>query len=307
MKSLKDRIEELSLPQETKDKIFDAVLQAGRVSQKRTNMRLVGILSSAAVLVFIALAAVAVSVISNRSDDMIAEPNENVSSADQRSAADIDKKESSSTEENHEHENDINTSDTLVQSDSSSNTDESSMISDSTDDIRYNIVSADWPMYSSVGNLDAASNLIVMGKVTGISFDFVDLSTGKLATSSSKEADRCFSTIYDVDIMNCYKGNASGEKLQVLISSGIKDAYIEEQLQVLGDEAEGIPIVACNIPKIDIGKTYLFVLKQYEDCIPTVVNMEQGVYAADTPLEKDIMSISLKDVLAYYGKETDAI
>ena len=112
MKSLKDRIEELSLPQETKDKIFDAVLQAGRVSQKRTNMRLVGILSSAAVLVFIALAAVAVSVISNRSDDMIAEPNENVSSADQRSAADIDKKESSSTEENHEHENDINTSDT---------------------------------------------------------------------------------------------------------------------------------------------------------------------------------------------------
>ena len=67
MKNLKDSIEKLSLPQETKDRMFDAVLKAGKTPDKKPNMRIIGILSSAAVLVFIALAAVAVSVISNRS------------------------------------------------------------------------------------------------------------------------------------------------------------------------------------------------------------------------------------------------
>ena len=42
MKSLKDRIEELSLPQETKDKIFDAVLQAGRAFAQLPHTRLRG-------------------------------------------------------------------------------------------------------------------------------------------------------------------------------------------------------------------------------------------------------------------------
>lgn len=109
MKNLKDSIEKLSLSQETKDRMFDAVIKAGKAQEKKPNIRLIGILSSAAVLVFIALAAVAVSVISNRSDDMIAEPNKNSASSDRQSEDIIDKKESSSAE-NKDNETDTSTS-----------------------------------------------------------------------------------------------------------------------------------------------------------------------------------------------------
>ena len=111
MKNLKVSIEKLSLSQETKDRMFDAVIKAGKTPDKKPNMRIIGILSSAAVLVFIALAAVAVSVISNRSDDMIAEPNKNSVSSDRQSEHIVDKKESSSIDDK-DHKNDTSKSET---------------------------------------------------------------------------------------------------------------------------------------------------------------------------------------------------
>ena len=111
MKNIKDSIEKLSLSQETKDRMFDAVIKAGKTPDKKPNMRIIGILSSAAVLVFIALAAVAVSVISNRSDDMIAEPNKNSVSSDRQSEHIVDKKESSSIDDK-DHKNDTSKSET---------------------------------------------------------------------------------------------------------------------------------------------------------------------------------------------------
>ena len=98
MKSIKDRMEKLKLSQETKDKMFEAVLNADRVSEKKPNRRLIGILSSAAVLMFVALAAITVSVIANRSEDMIATPEEKPDSSAEQTASVTAEKEASVTD-----------------------------------------------------------------------------------------------------------------------------------------------------------------------------------------------------------------
>ena len=110
MKSIKDRMEKLKLSQETKDKMFEAVLNADKVSEKKLNRRLIGILSSAAVLVFVALAAITVSVIANRSEDMIATPEEKSDSSAEQTASVTAEKESSVTGDKKDNQKDTSTS-----------------------------------------------------------------------------------------------------------------------------------------------------------------------------------------------------
>ena len=110
MKSIKDRMEKLKLSQETKDKMFEAVLNADRVSEKKPNRRLIGILSSAAVLMFVALAAITVSVIANRSEDMIATPEEKPDSSAEQTASVTAEKESSVTDDKKDNQKDTSTS-----------------------------------------------------------------------------------------------------------------------------------------------------------------------------------------------------
>lgn len=110
MKSIKDRMEKLKLSQETKDKMFEAVLNADRVSEKKPNRRLIGILSSAAVLMFVALAAITVSVIANRSEDMIATPEEKPDSSAEQTASVTAEKESSVTGDKKDNQKDTSTS-----------------------------------------------------------------------------------------------------------------------------------------------------------------------------------------------------
>lgn len=110
MKGIKDRMEKLKLSQETKDKMFEAVLNADKVSEKKPNRRLIGILSSAAVLVFVALAAITVSVIANRSEDMIATPEEKSDSSAEQTASVTAEKESSVTDDKKDNQKDASTS-----------------------------------------------------------------------------------------------------------------------------------------------------------------------------------------------------
>ncbi len=170
-------------------------------------------------------------------------------------------------------------------------------------DIKYIDVSADWPVYENTDALIKAANVVILGKVTGISFQILDLKNGGSPTEDSEQQNCAFCTIYDVEVDTSYKGNAAG-KLRFCTEGGLKGEYVKEQLAVLdGSAKKEIPVMV-EMPKIEIDETYLFVLYQYEDKMPTLLNPEQGIYKLDNPLEKDVYSyVSPKEIISYFGEE----
>ncbi|TAH64975.1 MAG: hypothetical protein EWM47_11705 [Anaerolineaceae bacterium] len=184
-----------------------------------------------------------------------------------------------------------------------------SLVDNDTDDnliadkVTYNSISADWPAYEDVEDLVEAGNIILMGKVTDISFQVLDDRTGEPPSEETKEADRSLYTIYDVDVIRSYKGDFL-ETTKVRMLGGQEGFRVDEQVKALGEDAQkGITIIKGR-PEILIGESYLFVLYQYEDTIPTLVNMEQGVYDVNDPLEKDWYSfVSAKDIISYFGED----
>ena len=171
------------------------------------------------------------------------------------------------------------------------------------EEIHYNLMSADWPVYNDVKELTNAGNVIVLGKITDISFEILDRMTAKPPTSAS-ETENCYlNIIYTVEVITTYKG-ISTKTIKVRMLGGLEGVYVKEQIAVLGDMAsEGISIMDGS-PNLEIGQTYLFVLYQYGDSMPTLVNVKQGVYGIDDPLAKDEYSyVSLKEIISSFGED----
>lgn len=154
------------------------------------------------------------------------------------------------------------------------------------EDVIYIMTSTDWPYYETTEEIVAAGNIIVSGKITGISFQVLDLKTGKKAEN---EAEGMLHTIYNIDVISVYKGN-NIEKLEVRVPGGLHDQYLKEQLSTLGERADkGIELIAGN-PELQIGQSYLFILKQYEDSIPDLINLTQGAIKIDDQLATEIIT-----------------
>lgn len=170
-------------------------------------------------------------------------------------------------------------------------------------EVRYVELSADWPAYDNANALIKAANVVVLGKVTGVSFQILDMKTGFPPTEDSEQRYCCLHAIYDVEVDTVYKGDADG-KLQFAIEGGVKEKYLEEQLAAIaGSDKKEIPIMV-GMPNIEIGKIYLFVLYQYKDAMPTLVNPKQGVYTIDDPLKRDAYSyVSPKEIISYFGED----
>lgn len=170
-------------------------------------------------------------------------------------------------------------------------------------EVRYIELSADWPVYKRVDELIKAAEIVVLGKITGVSFQVLDMKTGFPPTKDSEERYCCLHAIYDVEVDTVYKGNTDG-KLQFALEGGIKEKYLEEQLAAIADFGEEeIPVMA-GMQEINVGETYLLVLYQYENAIPTLVNPKQGVYQIDDPLQKDAYSyVSPKEIISYFGED----
>lgn len=170
-------------------------------------------------------------------------------------------------------------------------------------EVDYNTMSADWPIYKDVTELTEAADAILLGKVTGISFQVLDDRTARPPSDETEEWNRSLNTIYDIDVITSYKGD-SLKNIKVRMLGGQKAVFVEEQLAALGEDAEnGIPILE-GMPEIKIGETYLFVLYQYKDTMPTLVNVGQGAYEIHDPLAKDQYSfVSPKDIISYFGQD----
>lgn len=192
---------------------------------------------------------------------------------------------------------------TDVQNDSSLGAGQETGFTQEEMNVQYIDVSADWPAYANVSALIKEANVVVVGKVTGISFQILDLKNGGAPTEDSEQRNCSLCTIYDVEVGSLYKGNADS-KFQFFMYGGLKEEYVKEQLAALDSiEPKKIPVME-GTPDIDIGETYLFVLYQYKDKMPTPLNLKQGVYQIDDPLKKDAYSyVSPKEVISYFGED----
>lgn len=176
--------------------------------------------------------------------------------------------------------------------------------------VTYNYSFSDYPVYENTKELVSASDIVLTGRVTDVSFKMLDYTTALPPTEETEERDITLCTIYTVEVISTYKGDAS-ESINIRIAGGLKDQYLEQQLQVLGERAsEGITItVAEDMPEIKIGETYLFSLAVFEGTDPCLclMNPDQGVISVSdlnsTVVKDKYGCISAKDIISYFGDE----
>jgi len=191
-------------------------------------------------------------------------------------------------------------------------------------EIRYGSIEASWLRWESPRELVESEyiDIVLIGRVSDISFQVVDMRTGLTPMPDTKEkydaeygfdveAWRIYSlrTVYDLDVITTYKGE--GDKVtQIRMSGGIKDFCVEEQLSLLKEYGIEHIVVLEDAPEIKIGDTYLFVLHilhAREGLLPTPMNMNQCIYNLRNPFEKNLINkyyIS-GDPESYYSKSAD--
>lgn len=154
--------------------------------------------------------------------------------------------------------------------------------------------SADWPWYSTVGEIDDASTEIYSGKITGISFEIVDQATGKADRSpNSTSANRMLYTLYTVAVTDSYKGETVSEKV-ICITGGMAGYNEKEQYDLLEssgllDKYHGIPVTE-KIRSLKIGSEYLFCTARTAGDYDHIINPDQFAYRLDSENAKKIIN-----------------
>lgn len=167
----------------------------------------------------------------------------------------------------------------------------------------YGTIHGDWPVYQNASELVESAKLVFTGRVTGISFQMLDLRDTETIGDEVGNQYYDLYTLYDVDIITPYKGETR-KSIQVRMMGGLMDYQVEKQLEILAQyNKQFIPILEEHID-YKIGETYLFVLHQYMDVTPTPMNLTQGAYNLHDPFEKHtIGTYDLDD--SYYTKTAD--
>jgi len=178
-------------------------------------------------------------------------------------------------------------------------------VSINTESISYGSIESDWTIFPSAQELVDESQLVFTGKVTDISFQMLDGTTGYAPTEKTEEINNQLYTFYDIEIITLYKGEAS-KSIQVAIRGGIMDYREDEQLTVMGKYAEkGIPISE-EIPKLEVGETYLLALGKNGDLPAFNLTPAQSIYNLYNPFieyRDGYPSITVKSVISTFGKD----
>jgi len=158
------------------------------------------------------------------------------------------------------------------------------------------------------------SEVILIGKVTGISFRVEDISTALNREQSPNTDFTELQTYYTIDVITVYKGTAP-ESTRIRALGGAKDYRVEEQFSVIKTagftrhrrgEKLAIFIVEDN-PDIRVGDVYLFALYPdpfVEQCY-SLQGKAQTAYSLSNPFMKKGNKSILNDDPADYGKQID--
>ncbi|MCL2072237.1 MAG: hypothetical protein FWH07_08450 [Oscillospiraceae bacterium] len=159
--------------------------------------------------------------------------------------------------------------------------------------------------FESARELTEMAGTVVIGKISGISFEVFNAETGLPPTEKTEEHNRWLYTIYDIDIITSYKGEMV-HKVQMMMNGGIKDYRVEEQLSLIEKmgvwTGGGIPLEE-YMPEIEIGETYLFTLNQLERGVFASLIPQQSIYNLNDLFKKK--SINYELGVEYYSRSTD--
>ncbi len=171
----------------------------------------------------------------------------------------------------------------------------------------YTQISADWDIYNDATDLIAASDMVFIGEITDIKFDVLDATTALPASESTPDYARNLYTLFDVNILETYKGDTTNVK-QVRMMGGMVDYNVEEQLNVMNEGRAfkrelGIPVWEDFYKRqYQTNTCYLFVVRQYETGCPTIINLEQAIYGLNEPTRKNTLGSNNN---VYYTGDTD--
>ena len=184
----------------------------------------------------------------------------------------------------------------------------------------YEYVLVNWPIRKSAQELCENADLVLIGKVTGISFQVMDMSTGAPPTEEAKKQYRSESgtnslfqlvTLYDLDVSATCKGEPM-ETTQIYMMGGRQDYRMDEQLDAMREYGiEDFPVFNPEMPKLEIGQTYLLLIMSLSDgSTPTTLNPHQAVYNLHNPFETNPVveqqgypDITAKDIISYFGAD----
>ena len=165
----------------------------------------------------------------------------------------------------------------------------------------------EWIDYLNVNNLLNNMELAFVGTITDISFDVYSI-RGDWPLTDSKKEDRLIYTLYDIAVQTSYKGESKSE-LRLRCLGGLKDYKVEEQLKVVkekGTWGDCIHLVE-DMPKYEIGETYLFLANQRVNGTVANGNPYQCVYNLHNPFEErsfgGVTTANLKDIISAFGKD----
>lgn len=158
--------------------------------------------------------------------------------------------------------------------------------------ITHSYMQGDWPYYETVEEIIDVSTNIYFGKITDISFEIVDMETGKIDNSATTESNsRMLYTIYTVEVAESLKGVNSSE-IQFGIDGGIVGYQEKKQHELmvaagLLPEGQGIPIW-WDHPTLSQNETYLFCTRRKGGDFDYVINLAQFAYLQDSDEAKQI-------------------
>ncbi len=149
-----------------------------------------------------------------------------------------------------------------------------------------NYINVNWPHYQTPQALADAATDIVEGKVVGIFFDVLDLSTGKSVSQVTPGPDASLElyTVYQVQVTHRYKG-AQEETLYICHIGGL-EGYEEAQQKAalqqahLGDADLGF---LNHISPLQVGAGYLFYASDLGGSYRYIINGHQFAYKIDAP------------------------
>ena len=93
------------------------------------------------------------------------------------------------------------------------------------DDVKYTYVCAQYIYYSTADELMKACDIVMSGKVTGISFTVRDGRTNDEVTGNTSETDKEICTVYTVEKEAAYKNTVGNESdsIDIYVNGGFKD------------------------------------------------------------------------------------
>ena len=119
----------------------------------------------------------------------------------------------------------------------------------SEDDVKYTYVCAQYIYYNTADELMKACDIVMSGKVTGISFTVRDGRTNDEVTGNTSETDKEICTVYTVEKKSEYKNTVGNESdsIDIYVNGGFQTKY---QAETIRGPSSGETMKAYNKPEI---------------------------------------------------------